>query len=121
LMFLNSASIVRHMNYKYSESRRNNPEIRAAVTELLERRQATVREIQVLAQQMRELVRSLPYPLLGDDVLLERVTSAVWGVENQAASYLSSHRENNETYIGNISASVLGEEIAKNSAVKTTA
>lgn len=100
------------MNY---EERRNDPDIRAKVAEIVKARKAMLvraaTQLKALTDEMREL------ELDGDDAIYDRCFDYVW-----SAYYTVSRdaefkdRAATETYIGNMAAGELGKYIEKQEA-----
>ena len=90
-----------------SEKRRNDPQIRAAVTEVLDARAEAILKAEKLVQEALSILVSVPHYNV-DDPLYTRSTDAV----SRAVSQLSGDKHyilgRTDTYVGNIAANELG-------------
>lgn len=97
---------------KYSEERRNNPEIRARVAEIHEDRKAMLDRaaavLEDLVNEMRPLNRS------EDDDIYTRCFEQVWRAYHRVSGDAHFMQKiGGETYTGNLAAGPLGAEVEK--------
>lgn len=98
--------------YKYSDERRNDPELREKVAKIHEDRRDMILKVAKELEAIKEKMYALK--LDEDDGLYEQAYEAVWsayyGVGRVSQSY---RRPTTDCYIGNLAAGELGEYVIK--------
>jgi hypothetical protein len=96
--------------YHYSDERRNDPELREKTAKVIEARKAA---LAVAAKKLREAMDILdPLRIFDGDPIFERSAFSAWRAYNQVSGDASfMNRPTTDTYIGNLAASELGEQI----------
>jgi RNase adaptor protein for sRNA GlmZ degradation len=101
---------------RYSDTRRNDPVVRAEVVKLLEAQEAAAAEALALSRKASNLLRQAADGHMDDSTMrlykdaADAVSTAVYHLD-RVARYRGE--STNETYVGNIAASLVGETIER--------
>lgn len=96
--------------YKYSEERRNDPELCAKVAKVVKARQIALLEAAEKLQEVMDILQ--PLDRFEGDSIYRRCVSAVWIAHHQVSGDAEFKKKiGGDTYIGNKAASELGHQI----------
>jgi len=94
-----------------NEKLRQDPEVRAVITELLDRQSAALLEAERLIAEAHRVLMSVPHYQNMHEGLYARVVSAVGSASGEIASNKQSIMWHTDTYVGNLAAFELGSVI----------
>lgn len=95
---------------KRSEARRNDPDIREKVSKVIKARQDALSEAAKLLEQAKDILQKNSHFI--DDAIYARQVDAVYSTYYKLAEDAHfMNRKKTETYVGNLAAGALGEQI----------